>query len=68
LRAIARRTGGEFTFARDAETLGNAYEKLGENLGRRESDKEMTYAALIAAAALLVGAGVLSSLWSARMP
>jgi Ca-activated chloride channel family protein len=68
LRAIAQRTGGEFTFARDAETLGNAYEKLGENLGRRESDKEMTYAALIAAAALLVGAGVLSSLWSARMP
>lgn len=68
LKAIADATGGEFTFARDAETLGSAYEKLGQNLGRRESDKEMTYVALMAAAALLLGAGVLSSIWSARLP
>lgn len=68
LKAIADTTGGEFTFARDAETLSGAYEELGENLGRKESDKEMTYAALIAAAGLLLGAGLLSSLWSARLP
>ena len=68
LRAIADETGGEFTNARTAETLTAAYEKLGSNLGRKEADKEVTYAALIAAAALLLGAGVLSSLWSARLP
>jgi Ca-activated chloride channel family protein len=68
LRAIAAATGGEFTFARDAETLSGAYEKLGENLGRREDDKEVTYVALMAAAALLLGAALLSSLWSARLP
>jgi Ca-activated chloride channel family protein len=68
LRAIADETGGEFTNARTAETLTAAYEKLGSNLGRKEADKEVTYVALIAAAALLLGAGVLSSLWSARLP
>jgi Ca-activated chloride channel family protein len=68
LKAIADATGGEFTFARDAEALGAAYEELGQNLGRRESDKEMTYVALMSAAGLLLGAGLLSSLWSARLP
>ena len=34
LRAIAETTGGEFTEARDAESLDDAYEKLGPNLGR----------------------------------
>jgi Ca-activated chloride channel family protein len=43
LRAIAETTGGEFTEARDAETVDNAYEKLGSNLGRRRADKEVTY-------------------------
>lgn len=68
LRAIADETGGEFADARDAETLSAAYEKLGSSLGRKETDKEVTYAALLAAAGLLLGAGLLSSVWSARLP
>jgi Ca-activated chloride channel homolog len=68
LEAIADETGGEFTDARTTETLTKAYTKLGENLGRKEAEKEVTYAFLAAAAALLVGAGVLSSLWSPRLP
>jgi Ca-activated chloride channel homolog len=68
LRAIAETTGGEFTEARDAETVDNAYEKLGSNLGRRKADKEVTYVFLAAAAGLLVAAGALSALWTPRLP
>jgi len=68
LKAIADTTGGEFTFARDAETLGSAYEKLGSNLGRQETDREVTYLALLAASGLLLCAALLSNLWSARLP
>ena len=68
LNAIAEETGGEFTDARTAETLTRAYEELGSNLGRTEEDKEVTYAFLLAAAALLLSAGALSSAWSARLP
>lgn len=68
LRAIAETTGGTFTEARDAETLDDAYEKLGSNLGRRSADVEMTYAFLLAAAVLLLGAGLLAARWSPRLP
>ena len=68
LRAIAEMTGGEFTEARDAETIDNAYEKLGSNIGRRKADKEVTYVFLGIAATLLVAAGALSALWSPRLP
>jgi Ca-activated chloride channel homolog len=68
LRAIAETTGGEFTEARDAEALDDAYEKLGSNLGRKSADKEVTYAFLLAAAGLLLGAGLLGALWSPRLP
>jgi Ca-activated chloride channel family protein len=68
LRAIAEATGGEFTEARDAETLDDAYEKLGSNIGRKSADKEVTYAFLLAAAGLLLGAGLLAARWSPRLP
>ena len=68
LRAIAETTGGEFTEARDAETLDDAYEKLGSNLGRKTADKEVTFAFLLAAAGLLLGAGLLAARWSPRLP
>jgi Ca-activated chloride channel family protein len=68
LRAIAETTGGEFTEARDAEAIDNAYEKLGSSLGRRKADKEVTYVFLAAAAGLLLAAGALSALWSPRLP
>ena len=68
LRAIAETTGGEFTEARDAETLDDEYEKLGSNLGRKSADKEVTYAFVLAAAGLLLGAGFLAARWSPRLP
>jgi Ca-activated chloride channel family protein len=68
LRAIAETTGGEFTEARDAETLDNAYEKLGSNLGRKHADKEVTYAFVLAAAGLLLVAGAFAARWSPRLP
>ena len=68
LRAIAETTGGTFTEARDAETLDDAYEKLGSNLGRRSADQEVTYAFLLAAAGLLLGAWLLAARWSPRLP
>lgn len=68
LRAIADRTGGEFFAARDAKSLRTAYTKLGSRLGRTPGHSEVTYVFLAVAAALLVGAGVLSALWSPRLP
>jgi Ca-activated chloride channel family protein len=68
LRAIAARTGGQFFAARDAKTLHTAYSKLGSELGRRPGKSEITYKFLAVAAALLVAAGVLSALWSPRLP
>jgi Ca-activated chloride channel family protein len=68
LRAIADTTGGEFTEARDAETLDDAYEKLGSNIGRKSAAKEVTYAFVLAAAGLLFGAALLAACWSPRLP
>ena len=68
LRAIAETTGGEFFSATTAESLQVAYSQLGESLGRRRADREVTFAFLAASAALLVGAGLLSGLWSPRLP
>jgi Ca-activated chloride channel family protein len=68
LRQIARVTGGEFFLARSAGSVKAAYEKLGSRLGRRTGRNEVTYAFLLGAAALLVGAGVASAAWSPRLP
>lgn len=68
LKAIAETTGGEFFEATSSKALRSAYEKLGSKLGRKPADKEITYAFVAAAAALLVGAGLLSALWSPRFP
>lgn len=68
LHAIARVTGGQFTDARDAGTLEDAYRHLGSKLGRTRTRSEITFAFLAAAAGLLVGAGLLSALWSPRLP
>jgi Ca-activated chloride channel family protein len=68
LRAIAARTGGQFFAAQSAKTLQSAYSKLGSRLGRKPGRSEITYGFLAAAAALLVAAGLLSALWSPRLP
>ena len=68
LRAIAARTGGQFFAAQSAKSLQSAYSKLGSRLGRKPGQSEITYAFLAAAALLLVAAGLLSALWSPRLP
>ncbi len=68
LRAISDISGGETFRARTAESLRAAYEKLGSRLGRKAGKSEVTYAFLGGAAALLAAAGVLSALWSPRLP
>jgi Ca-activated chloride channel homolog len=68
LRAIANRTGGEFFAARDSKSLNAAYSKLGSRLGRKPGKTEVTYGFLAGAAGLLLAAGLLSALWSPRLP
>lgn len=68
LRAIASRTGGEFFAAQSAKSLQSAYGKLGSSLGRKPGQSEITYGFLAGAAFLLVAAGLLSALWSPRLP
>jgi Ca-activated chloride channel homolog len=68
LRAIANRTGGEFFAAQSAKSLQSAYGKLGSSLGRKPGKSEITYVFVAAAALLLVAAGLLSVLWSPRLP
>jgi Ca-activated chloride channel family protein len=68
LRAIAVRTGGKFYRAQSAGAVKEAYSALGSKLGRHPGGREITDLFLVAAAVLLVTAGVLSSLWSPRLP
>jgi Ca-activated chloride channel family protein len=68
LRAIADRTGGKFFRARSAGSVEQAYSALGSTLGRKTGSVEVTDWFLIGAAILLVLAGVLSALWSPRLP
>jgi Ca-activated chloride channel family protein len=68
LSAIASRTGGQFYAAQNAKSLQSAYSKLGSSLGRKPGQSEITYAFLAGAALLLVAAGLLSALWSPRLP
>jgi Ca-activated chloride channel family protein len=68
LKSIAEETGGQFFAAQNADAVKAAYASLGSRLGRVPGKNEETYAFLAGAAALLVAAGVLSALWSPRLP
>jgi Ca-activated chloride channel homolog len=68
LREIAQTTGGKFTEARTADVLEDTYEELGSSLGRQPGEVEVTFLFLAAAACLLLGASILSAIWSPRFP
>jgi Ca-activated chloride channel homolog len=68
LREIAELTGGEFSEAKDAETLQSAYDQLGSSLGRKPGKREVTSWFVAAGAAFLLLAGLLSAAWSPRLP
>jgi Ca-activated chloride channel family protein len=68
LQAIARLTGGEFTWARTAGELSDAYADLGGRLGRTRQDTEVTAAFVAAGAVALLLAALSGALWSPRLP
>jgi Ca-activated chloride channel homolog len=68
LSDVARVTGGRFFEARTSHALAAAYTNLGARLGREPGKKEVTYEFLLIGAGLLLGAGVLSALFSPRLP
>jgi Ca-activated chloride channel family protein len=68
LKAIADNTGGKFYRAKSAGAVADAYRSLGSKLGRKPGNTEVTDLFLAGGALFLVLAGVLSSLWSPRLP
>jgi Ca-activated chloride channel family protein len=66
LKAIAETTGGEFSEARTADSLENAYENLGSQLGREPGRSEITWLLVAIAAVLLLLAGVAAAVVSPR--
>jgi Ca-activated chloride channel family protein len=68
LRRIADDTGGEFFAAQTSKALDSAYAKLGSSLGRTPGKTEVTFAFLLGGIGLLLAAGVLSAVFSPRLP
>jgi Ca-activated chloride channel homolog len=68
LRLIAKETGGKYYAAPSAEALRGAYSDLGSLLSQEPGKDEATYAFVLAAGLLGLGAAVLSALWFARIP
>jgi Ca-activated chloride channel family protein len=68
LHAIATATGGRFTDATNATVLNAAYVRLGRQIGWTIASKEIGSLFLAAAAAFLVAAGIVGTLWSPRLP
>ena len=68
LEQIADETDGEFYAAATGARLNEVYERLGSQIGRYETEREVTNVLGAAAAALLLGAGLLAGLWFPRLP
>jgi Ca-activated chloride channel homolog len=68
LRLIAEETGGKYYNAPSAEALQSAYTELDSLLSREPGKDEATYAFVLAAGLLGLGAAVLSALWFSRLP
>ena len=68
LREIATDTDGTFYAAVSSARLNKVYEGLGSRIGRYSTPREVTDYVAAAAAALLIGAGLLGGLWFPRIP
>jgi Ca-activated chloride channel family protein len=68
LRTIAEMTGGEFSEARTADALDNAYESLGSKLGREPGESEVTFLFIALAGILLLLAGGVAVVVQPRLP
>jgi Ca-activated chloride channel family protein len=68
LREIAELTGGEFSEARDASALENAYSRLSSKLGQEPGESEVTFLFIALAAVLLLLAGTLAVFVAPRLP
>jgi Ca-activated chloride channel family protein len=68
LRQIARLTGGKFFAARSSTALESAYKNLGSLVAREPGKKEITNEFVLLGAGLLLAAGLLSALYSPRLP
>jgi Ca-activated chloride channel family protein len=68
LRLIAQETGGKYFNAPSAEALSSAYSELDSLLSREPGKDEATYAFVLAAGLLGLGAAVMSALWFSRIP
>jgi Ca-activated chloride channel homolog len=68
LRLIAQETGGKYYNAPSAEALQSAYADLDSLLSREPGKDEATYAFVLAAGLLGLGAAVMSALWFSRIP
>ena len=68
LRRVAALTNGEFFPAPTASALRRAYQAVGSKVASEPRDVEATGVFAAAGAVLLLGAGVLSTLWSSRLP
>jgi Ca-activated chloride channel homolog len=68
LRRIARTSGGQFFDARDDVELGEAYERLGSRVAKRDEQREVSSAFAAAAGMLLLGGGAMSLRWFGRLP
>ncbi len=68
LEQIAEDTDGEFYAAASGARLNEVYERLGSQIGRYNTKREVTDVLAAAGAALLLGAGLLAGLWFPRFP
>ncbi len=68
LEQIADDTDGEFYAAASGARLNEVYERLGSQIGRYNTQREVTNVLAAAGAVLLLGAGLLAGLWFPRFP
>ena len=68
MRQIADTTGGRYFEASDDLKLDEVYDRLGEEIGRKDDKREITWAFAGGAALLLLAGGAMSLLWFGRLP